>query len=77
MQLKMAVEEFIYKYFVETQVVSGGYNIVNTLTYGIVLIAILVPLYKLLKKLKIELDEKFYLGMMPFLILGANVVQLK
>ncbi|MFH1786175.1 MAG: DUF63 family protein [archaeon] len=69
----MSVENFVYKYFVEPQYLSGAYNIYNTAVYGLILVAVLVPLYKFLKRLDVDLDEKFYLGMLPFIFLGVSI----
>jgi len=65
--------DFLVQYFVDPIAADSGYNIVNTLTFGIILILLLVPLTKLFERLKIRLDLKFYLAMLPLLFLGASV----
>ena len=66
-------EDFLIKYFVNPIAADSGYNIVNTLTFGIILILFLVPLSRLLERMKIKLDLNFYLAMVPFLLLAASI----
>jgi uncharacterized membrane protein len=43
---------------------------VSELTYGVILIIALYYIYRLLKKLKITVDWRFALALMPFILLG-------
>ena len=73
--------EFIWKYYLgpivadaEDHPVNGvteGYNIVNTLTYGIVLFFALWGVYRLLQKLGVKISTKFIISLMPFIIFGG------
>jgi len=47
-----------------------GYTIVSELTYGIILITALYAIYKLLKRLKITVDWRFALSLMPYILFG-------
>jgi uncharacterized membrane protein len=49
---------------------SEGYTMVSELTYGVILIIALYYIYRLLKKLKITVDWRFALALMPFILLG-------
>jgi len=51
-------------------VAHEGYTIVSEITYGIILIIALFAIYKLLKKLKITIDWKFALALMPYILFG-------
>jgi len=51
-------------------VANEGYTIVSEITYGIILIIALYAIYKLLKKLKINIDWKFCLALMPYILFG-------
>lgn len=72
---------FVWKYYVgpiiadaEGYPVNGvkeGYNIVNTLTYGIILFFALWGIYRLLQKLNIRCDFEFILSLIPFIIFGG------
>ncbi len=47
-----------------------GYTLVSELTYGVILIVALFGIYKLLKKLKIVVDWRFCLALLPYIIFG-------
>ena len=47
-----------------------GYTIVSEITYGIILIISLYAIYVLLKRLKIKIDWKFALALLPYIIFG-------
>jgi uncharacterized membrane protein len=49
---------------------SEGYTMVSELTYGVILIIALYYIYRLLKKLKITVDWRFALALMPFILFG-------
>jgi uncharacterized membrane protein len=49
---------------------SEGYTMVSELTYGVILIIALYYIYRLLKKLKIRVDWRFALALMPFILFG-------
>ena len=71
---------FLWKYYwgtvvsdAENRIINGigpEYNIVNTLTYGIILAISLFLIYRLLKKLSVTLDYHFFISISPFIILG-------
>jgi uncharacterized membrane protein len=50
---------------------SEGYTIVSEITYGIILIIALYAIYKLLKRLKITVDWRFALALMPYILFGS------
>lgn len=66
------LQDFLLKYFVNPIAADSGYNMVNTMAFGIILVLLLVPLSRLLERLKIELDLKFYMAMVPLLLLGSS-----
>ena len=47
-----------------------GYTIISELTYGFILIFAIYGIYRLLKKLKIVIDWKFALALMPYILYG-------
>jgi uncharacterized membrane protein len=51
-------------------VAQEGYTIVSEITYGIILIIALYAIYKLLKRLKITVDWRFALALMPYILFG-------
>lgn len=63
--------DFIEKYFIEPIYTGAGYNVVNTIIYGLLLGIGIILCYRIIEKFKIKIDEKFLLGLLPFLILGS------
>ena len=63
--------DFIDKYFWQPIVADSGYNLVNSITYALLAILGLFLVYKLLTKLKVKIDRKFFYALFPFIILGS------
>ncbi len=53
--------------------VSAGYNPVNTLVYGIVLMLALIGIYDLIEYFDIEVDTGFVLSLIPWVVLGGSL----
>jgi len=51
-------------------VATEGYTLISEITYGLLLIISLFGIYNLLKKLKIIIDWRFCLALMPYIIYG-------
>lgn len=66
----MGLYEFFYEYFVLPIKENEGYNPVNTLVYAIILGIAVLLLYKMLKRMGIKVDERFFRALMPYIILG-------
>jgi uncharacterized membrane protein len=67
----MFLEDFFKRYFINPIIYGNGYNIVNTIVYGILFGICAILIFKILKKLKIRIDEKLFVSLFPFLILGS------
>jgi uncharacterized membrane protein len=65
----LMIEDFINENFLNP--LCHYYTTVGTLTYGLILILAVVGTYKLLKKLKIKIDKRFFIGLLPFIIYGG------
>ncbi len=66
------INQFIFTYYIDPIVYDSGYNIVNTLTWAIILGISIFGIIKLLEKLKIIIDNKFILSLIPFIFAGAS-----
>ncbi len=66
----MGLQEFFQRYFVDPIKYNQGYNPVNTLTYAIILGIAVLLLYRFLKRLKVRVDERFFVALMPYISLG-------
>jgi len=62
---------FFHKYFVEPIITGSGYNIYNTIVYAIIFVLISYGIYKMLIKLKIDIDRNFAIGILPYIVLGG------
>ncbi len=69
----MDIGSFIAKYYIDPIVYNEGYNVVNTLTYAIILGISLFALLKLMAFLKLKIDERLITATAPYIILGASL----
>lgn len=68
----MAIPEFISTYFIQPLYSeTAGYNLINTPVYAIILAIAVFVIYRLLKKLQIPIDGKFFFATLPFVFLGG------
>ncbi len=66
----MSFWQWFYEYFIKPIQANEGYNIVNTLTYAVILGIMALLLYRKLKKIGIKFDERFFKALIPYIILG-------
>jgi uncharacterized membrane protein len=64
---------YIDKYYISGIIYDTSYNIVDTLTYAIVLGISLFWVLKLLGKLKVEIDTRFLISITPYVIVGSSL----
>jgi len=69
----MAVTGFLQKYFITPIYTDSSYNIFNTIAYAIIAIIALLCIYKLLKKLNINIDYKLFYAAVPFILFGSSL----
>ncbi|MBI2172855.1 MAG: DUF63 family protein [Candidatus Aenigmarchaeota archaeon] len=62
---------FFEEYFVNPILNGTGYNVYNTAAYAVLLVAAAFLTYKLLRRLGIEIDRKFFFSIVPFVMLGG------
>jgi len=65
--------DFLNKYYLEPIRVDGGYNFVNSITYAIIALVLLLAIYKCLQKFNIEINFKFFISLLPFVVLGSSL----
>lgn len=63
--------DFFYQYFVDPIYSGEGYNTYNTVVYGLLLGVGLILVEKFVIKLKLEINEGFMWGVLPFLVLAS------
>ncbi len=62
---------FIEDYYIKPLLANGFFNPVNTITYGLLLIAGFVLVYKLLKRLHVTIDNRLMLAILPFVFFAS------
>lgn len=65
--------QYIYKYFINGIVNDASYNTVDTVTYAILLGFSLLGVFKLLVKLKLEIDTRFIIAVTPYILAGSSL----
>ncbi|WP_456472143.1 DUF63 family protein [Methanocaldococcus sp.] len=71
MDIMSYIYNFIYQYYIKPAETGEGYNLVQEVTYGLILAFFLYLFYKALKKLNIKIDKKFVISGVVFTILIA------
>lgn len=71
------ISDFIYKYYIDPIRYEQPYNAIETITYALLLIAALYLIYRWFVRSKFDLDAKFVLATVPYIIFGGvlRVVQ--
>ena len=54
-------------------VIDQGYTLVSEITYGIVLILALYGIFRLFERLRIQIDLRFTVAILPFIFLGGTL----
>jgi uncharacterized membrane protein len=65
------ISDFIYKYYIDPIRYEQPYNIVETLTYAVILVAAVFLIYRWFKKSDIAIDGPFVLATIPYVIFGG------
>ena len=68
-----ALRQFAETYYAHPITHDTGYNLVNTLTWALLLVACLFLTFKLLKKLDVKIDPRFIAAVSPYIIVGASL----
>ncbi len=68
----MDLWSIVKKYYIDSIVYKQGYNVVNTLTWAVLLLLAVVLLYRYLSK-RIDFDVRFFIAMVPFIVFGSSL----
>ncbi len=63
---------WLEEYFLNPIMSNGWFNPVNTLAYSIVLVIAVWAVYRLVLKMKIPIDSRFALAVLPFIFWGSS-----
>lgn len=67
----LTMPDFIQTYYIDPIINGTGYNVFNTVTYAVLLVAFVYLAYRMLKRFEIKIDRKFFIGIIPFIALGG------
>ncbi|MGA2934221.1 MAG: DUF63 family protein [Methanomicrobiales archaeon] len=65
------ISDFIYKYYIDPIRLGQPYNIVDTLTYAIILVLSVYLVYRWLRRSGVALDSPFVIATIPYVVLGG------
>ena len=65
------ISDFIYKYYIDPIRLGQPYNIVDTLTYAIILVLSVYLVYRWLQHSGVALDSPFVIATIPYVVLGG------
>ena len=73
------IQEFITTHYVDPIVTDSGYNVVNTLTWAMVLVLCVYSLHSLnvFKRLGVTIDQRFVIGIVCYVLFGSSLRVLK
>lgn len=69
----MALEDFLFKFFINPIYTGEGYNIYNTAVYAAGLLLALFGINWWLKRERISVDKEFFWAVFPYILLGGLV----
>jgi uncharacterized membrane protein len=59
--------DFIQEYFISPILANGWFNPVNTTIYSVILIVAVLLVYRMLKGMNVEIDDRFWIAIVPFI----------
>jgi uncharacterized membrane protein len=65
------ISDFIYKYYIDPIRLGQPYNIVDTLTYALILLLSVYLVYRWLRRSGVTLDGDFVMATIPYVVLGG------
>ncbi len=63
----------INEYYIDPILQDSGYNVVNTITWAIILGICIFGVVKLLKKLDVKITDRFVASVIPFILAGSSL----
>ena len=68
-----AIRQFFNASYLHPIIDDAGYNPVNTITWALLLVLCLFLTFKMLKKLDIEINNRFIAAVSPYIFVGASL----
>jgi len=67
----MSPEEFLSRYFIQPIYSGEGYNVYNTIAYGLLLGAGILGLERVISRLGLRVERRFLLALLPFMVFAS------
>ncbi|MBN2488871.1 MAG: DUF63 family protein [Methanosarcinaceae archaeon] len=67
------ISQFVSTYYVDPIIYDSGYNPINTITWALVLGICIFGVVRLLERIKVTINERFILSVMPFVVAGSSL----
>lgn len=67
------ISQFINTYYLNPIRNDDGYNLVNTITWAVVLGICIFGIFRLLEKLEVKITPRFILSILPFVLAGSSL----
>lgn len=67
------ISQFISTYYIDPILYDEGYNIVNTITWALVLGICIFGLMKMLNRMNVTINERFIVSIVPFVLAGSSL----
>lgn len=64
--------DVIQEYFINPILQNGWYNPLNTIVYSILLVIGVYLVYRMLKRMDVHIDSRFFLAILPFILWGST-----
>jgi len=64
--------DFFQDYFLSPIQSNGWFNPVNTIVYSIILVIAVYLVYRLLRRMDVAIDNRFWLAILPFIVWGST-----
>lgn len=65
------MDGFLYDYFIKGIVEDTDYNHVDLLVYALILILAYTPVLKLLKRMEVDVSDRFVIATIPYIFIGS------
>ncbi len=66
------MQDIINEYFIAPILQNGWYNPVNTIVYSILLVVGVYLVYRMLRRMDIHIDLRFFIAILPFILWGST-----
>lgn len=64
--------QYLQDYFISPILANGWFNPVNTAVYSVILIVAVFLVYRMLGRMKVEIDNRFFLAVIPFIFWAST-----